>query len=40
MCIVTPKQYKNNVRYKYLGPERRQLSRAHSMSNDIQNAVK
>jgi hypothetical protein len=21
MCIVTPKQYRYNIRYKYLGPE-------------------
>jgi hypothetical protein len=40
MCIMTPKQYIYNVRYKYLGPERRQSSRAHSMSHDIQNGAK
>jgi hypothetical protein len=40
MYIVTPKQYKYNVRYKYLGPERRQSSRTNSMSHDIQNGAK
>jgi hypothetical protein len=37
MCIVTPKQYRYNVRYKYLSPEWQQSSWAHSMSHDIQN---
>jgi hypothetical protein len=40
MCIVTPKQYRYNIRYKYIGPKRRQSSRAHSILHDFQNGAK
>jgi hypothetical protein len=40
MCIMTPKQYRYNVRYKYFGPGRQQSSRADFISYDIQNDVK
>jgi hypothetical protein len=40
MCIMAPKQYNYNVRYKYLGPGRRQSSRLitwHMISRTVQN---
>jgi hypothetical protein len=40
MCIMTPKQYRYNVRYKYLDLRRRQSSWTHFMSHDIQNGAK